>query len=315
MRDGRSIVAEFRVTVALIALAAGACATAGRPLQPVATAPMVQSRGHLLLVGGGPIPPEITTRFVELAGGAGTARIAVLPMASAVASTGPDKASELRALGADAFSISFTRAGADTDSILRKLEAVTGIWFTGGDQNRLMETLAGSKAERAIRARHLAGAVVGGTSAGAAVMSSPMLTGSERRPGGARRLTDSTQAYVTIDRDNIVTAAGLGLLRGAIVDQHFVRRRRQNRLLSLVLEHPAMLGVGIDESTAIDVRPDGSWLVVGASVAVIFDARASEITPGGEVLGASGIRMHILPGGTTFDPVAGRVTRLGSGPR
>jgi len=73
-----------------------------------------------------------------------------------------------------------------------------------------------------------------------------------------------------------------------------------------------MLGVGIDESTAIHVRPDGSWRVVGASVAVIVDARGARITPRGENLGASGIRMHVLPAGSTFDPFAGLVTRLGS---
>ncbi len=143
-------------------------------------------------------------------------------------------------------------------------------------------------------------------------MSNPMLTGVERRPGGARPLSDSTQANVTIDRDNTVTGPGFGLLQGAIVDQHFVRRRRHNRLLSLVLEHPATLGVGIDESTAIHVRPDGSWGVIGASVAVILDAREARITPRAEQLGASEIRMHVLPAGSTYDPFARRVTRLGS---
>ena len=302
------------LSVALTALVLEACASAGTESHPQTIEPagVAETRGHLLLVGGGPIPRELTHLFVQLAGGPGGARIAVLPMASSVASTGAEKVSELRGLGADAFTINVTRAEADADSIVIKLNAATGIWFSGGDQNRLVAALAGSRAERAIRDRYAAGAVVGGTSAGAAVMSNPMLTGEERRPGGARPLSDSTQANVTIDRDNTVTARGFGLLRGAIVDQHFVRRRRQNRLVSLVLEHPAMLGVGIDESTAIHVSPDGSWRVVGASVAVIFDARGARITPRGELLGASGIRMHVLPGGSTFDPSAGRVTRLGS---
>jgi hypothetical protein len=151
----------------------------------------------------------------------------------------------------------------------------------------------------------------GGKEVEDAVMTDPMLTGDERKPGGARRPADSTLVNITIDRDNVVTAPGFGLLRGAIVDQHFVRRRRQNRLMSLVLENPSLIGIGIDESTALVVRPDGAWEVIGTSVVLIFDARSSAITPAGSVLGASGLRVHVLPGGSTFDPVAGRVVRLG----
>jgi len=299
----------------LLATAGVGCARShvesGRP--PGIRGAAVLPRGHLLMVGGGPAPREIAQLFVNLAGGAGRARVAVLPMASSVATTGPEKVSELQGLGADAFVVQFERSAADDDSIVRKIESATGIWLSGGDQNRLMAAIGGSRSALAIRNRYAAGAVIGGTSAGAAVMSDVMITGDESRPGGVRPLTDSTQSYVTIDRNNVVTAPGLGLLKGAIVDQHFVRRRRNNRLVSLSLEHPALFGVGIDESTAIHVRPDGSWLVAGASVVVIFDARTSTITAPGTTLGASGIMMQVLPAGSTFDPGTGRVTRLGSG--
>ena len=97
--------------------------------------------------------------------------------------------------------------------------------------------------QAAILARYRDGAVVGGTSAGAAVMSTPMITGDERLPGGDRPpAKDSSDAFMTIARDNVVTVEGFGLLPGAIVDQHFVRRRRNNRLLSLVLENPTLVG-------------------------------------------------------------------------
>src|SRR5690606_3561987 len=98
-----------------------------------------------------------------------------------------------------------------------------------------------------------------GTSAGAAVMSTPMITGDERHPGGSR--PDSTEPFMTIARDNIITSTGFGLIDGAILDQHFLRRKRHNRLVSAVLEHPKLLGVGIDESTALLVQPDGRWRV------------------------------------------------------
>ena len=262
--------------------------------------------GSLIIVGGGPRPPDVMRRFVELAGGS-RARILIMPMATATAEeSGPQVAAEMIRLGAAASrSANLTRAQAMSDTIARTFEGITGIWFLGGDQNRITEVLAGTPAERAIRARYELGAVVGGTSAGAAIMTTPMISGAERRPGGTRPGT--TQAWITIERDDVVTAPGLSLLPGAIVDQHFVRRRRHNRLISLVLEHPHLVGAGIDESTALEVRPDGTWRVLGNSVVVIYDARNGAVTPASAaVLGARDLRMHVLPRGATFDPGTGR---------
>lgn len=81
--------------------------------------------------------------------------------------------------------------------------------------------------------------------------------------------------------------------------------------MSLVLENPDMIGVGIDEATALQVNPDGRWTVVGASVVVVYDARGASITPSG-VLGASGVRLHVLPLGSIYDPRWG-VATLGAG--
>jgi cyanophycinase len=203
--------------------------------------------------------------------------------------------------------MNLTREQASSDTIARIYDGITGIWFLGGDQNRITRVLDGTPAERAIHERYERGAVVGGTSAGAAIMTSPMITGDERRPGGARR--DTSDAWMTIDRDDVVTAAGLALLPGAIVDQHFLRRKRHNRLISLVLEHPALIGAGIDESTALEVRPDGTWRVLGNSVVVIYDARSAGVTQiGAAALGARDVRMHVLPSGATFDPRSGKAT-------
>src|SRR5262245_17353671 len=115
---------------------------------------------------------------------------------------------------------------------------------------------------------------------------------------------------MTLARENVVTARGFALLPGAIVDQHFVRRRRNNRLLSLILENPSLVGVGIDESTALEVGPDGTWKVLGESVAVVYDARKATITkPGASTLGAADVRLSVLPAGSTYDPRQG-VARL-----
>ena len=287
----------------MLALSAPGCAARGGAAAGAVA--VERPAGTLLVVGGGPAPAEIPRRFVELAGGAGRARIVVFPMASAVERTGPAKVEERQALGADAVSLPLTREAALREESARLLDGATGIWFTGGDQNRLARVLAGTPVERAIHARYRAGAVVGGTSAGAAVMSSRMITGDERRPGGDR--PDSTQAWITVARDNVVVAPGFGLLPGVVVDQHFLRRRRHNRLLSVVLELPERLAVGIDESTALEIGPDGRWRVLGASAVLVLDARGSRVTPAG-ALGAADVRLHLLPAGATFDPATGRAT-------
>jgi cyanophycinase len=96
---------------------------------------------------------------------------------------------------------------------------------------------------------------------------------------------------------------GFGFFPGAIVDQHFMQRARYNRLLSAVLDHPQLLGVGIDEETALLVRPDGVWEVLGKHYVKIFDARRARIMEDDDMLaGATDIRMHILPAGSLYHP-------------
>jgi cyanophycinase len=268
--------------------------------------PAPAAHGALVIVGGGPRPPEIRQRFVDLAGGAGRASIVVFAMASEEgAASGEEEAATLRAMGVDAQNLYLTNEQANGDSVVARVGKATGIWFGGGDQARLTRVLKGSRTETAMHERFRAGAVVGGSSAGAAVMSAIMLTGDERSPGGDR--PDTTQAYMTIARDNVITVEGFGFVPNAIVDQHFVRRKRHNRLLSLVLEHPELIGVGIDESTALVIDSRDRWSVIGASVVVIYDARHATITPrSSRVLGASDVRLSVLPAGSRYDPATGR---------
>lgn len=147
-----------------------------------------QPKGSLLIVGGGDTPLQVVQRFVALAGGAEKARIAVLPMASA---QGDEEAQEMVAdfqrLGVSAQVVDIGPQDADADSTVARLEAFTGYWFSGGDQTRLSSMLVGSRALQVIETRYQNGAVVGGTSAGASVMSSLMLTGNWRPPEQCRR--------------------------------------------------------------------------------------------------------------------------------
>lgn len=304
-----SATSRFRLgalAAAVLALTLAACVSTTTAPAPGPPRPA----GSLLIVGGGPIPDPIIERFVALAGGKGRARIVLYPMASEDADAGLELAEDFRKLGAEAERIVLTRAQADTDAAARRLDSVTGIWFGGGDQARLTAAIGHTPVEAAIYARYLAGAVVGGTSAGAAVMSTPMITGDERKPGGARPpAKDSSDAFMTIARDDVVTIDGFGMLPGVIVDQHHVRRRRGNRLLSVVLEHPELVGIGIDESTALEVGPTGPWRVIGESAAVVYDARQAKITPpSAPVLGTTGVKLSVVPTGGTYELKTGAVT-------
>jgi cyanophycinase len=205
----------------------------------------------------------------------------------------------LKAAGVrDVASLLISRERAGTEEVLNALDRATGIFFTGGDQLRLATNLVGTPVHRKLHEIYRRGAVIGGTSAGAAIMSAVMITGEQRAHPRAENL------FTTIQNSNVLTAAGLGFVTNAIVDQHFIARKRQNRLFALVLEHPNLLGVGIDEDTALVVSPLGNFEVIGDGSVMIFDARAS---PGAKVaenanFSARDVRTHLLVKGEQFDP-------------
>lgn len=260
------------------------------------------SRGSLIIAGGGSLPLEIKKRFLDLATQEGGAKVLVLPMASGYEVSGPAQAEEFRTLGAAvATSVRLTREEAEHDSSREHLRAVTGVWFTGGDQSRVTAAIGETVFLKALHRLHREGAVLGGTSAGAALMSPLMLTGEEHRTQEDGEPGDQSYMFRTLERDNIVLVRGLGFLPATIVDQHFIRRKRHNRLMSVVLENPDHIGVGIDEATALEVDPDGSWTVLGHGVVVIYDARGASIPSTGP-LRATDVRLHVLTRGDRFTP-------------
>jgi cyanophycinase len=146
------------------------------------------------------------------------------------------------------------------------------------------------------------GAVVGGTSAGAAVQSEFMITGNEKRTGGEEG------TWEVILADDVEHTEGFGFVRNAVIDQHFVTRRRHNRLIAVVLQHPTLVGVGIEESTAVLVRPDGKYEVLGEGQVIVYDARrAKTFRSPDSHLGGHGLTAHVLLPGDVYDLAAGRV--------
>lgn len=259
-----------------------------------------ETKGHLFIIGGGRQPAGMMKKFVELAGGTNEARIIVMPMASEdQASAGASQVKEFKSLGvAHVGAVALSRAEATNRSTTTRLDGATGIYFTGGDQSRLAAVLVNSPIQHKLKQLYANGAVIGGTSAGAAIMSEVMITGEELLN------SDKANPFKSITRHNIETTAGLGILTNSVIDQHFIKRKRLNRLFSVVLEHPKLIGIGIDESTAIVVKPDDTFEVIGDSAVMVIDARkANRVhSDANGNLSAADIKTHLLLAGDRFDP-------------
>jgi cyanophycinase len=240
------------------------------------------AKGTLVIMGGGDKTESIVARTLQLAGG-NDAVVAVLPQSSADRAAGDSSVKMWLDAGArSARKVDFKQPDAK-----RALEAATLIWIPGGNQNRFMASIRGTGLDDVIRAQYRKGTVVGGTSAGAAVMGEWMLTGD----GDPKVLTAGST----------VITKGLALWPGALIDQHFLARHRSTRLLSAVLERPTLIGVGIDEATAIVVRGD-SFEVLGKSAVVVFDARDGRVEAAsvGAITAATNVRLSVLKEGMNY---------------
>jgi cyanophycinase len=265
-----------------------------------------KTKGYLFIIGGGDRPESMMRRFVEMAGRFGNGKIIVFPMASSEPlETGAGLVSEFMNLGArQVESLILTRDQALSATNIGLLDGAGGVFFSGGDQSRQMAILRQTPFHRRLLELYEQGCVMAGTSAGAAVMSEVMITGDERRE------PEKGHEFETLEAGNIVTSEGLGFIRTAIVDQHFVTRKRHNRLISLVAEKPSLLGIGIDEETAVIVGPDETFEVVGRRSVVVYDgSRAdTEVTPSG-LIALRGGAMHVLVEGDRFDLRSRKVGR------
>jgi cyanophycinase len=255
--------------------------------------------GPLVAIGGAEDKlgrKTVLKTFLALAGGSG-ARIVVLPTASAMGGEIVDVyAAVFRRLGAgEVVSVRpESRAEADDPHVATLLDEAGGVFMTGGNQLKLAAVVTGTALGEAVVAAHRRGAAVGGTSAGASILSAHMVAFGS---GGATPKQRMTQV-----------SAGLGLLPGAVVDQHFEQRNRYGRLLSIVAQSPSLLGIGVDEDTAAVVTHEDSTrrlVVTGRGAVTVvdgsgmvtnaFDARRSS------PLLASGVTLHVLPAGAEFD--------------
>ena len=255
-----------------------------------------QPKGTLVIIGGVQTK-EIIKKYAELAGGK-DAKIIIIPNAgSRQVESSLKQVEQFKEFGANSDYLLFTRESADADSNLKKLDDATAVFFLGGDQSDLTRDMLGTKLLDKIFDLYNNGVLVGGSSAGAAVMSEVMITGNELIN------KDSSTSFVSIEKNNIETKPGFGFLKTVIIDQHFLKRKRHNRTISTVIEHPNLLGVAIDESTAIIVYPDDKFEVIGNNQVLVYDATNSqnirEDIKGN--LGITNMKLHVLINGDKFD--------------
>ncbi len=282
---------ELGEKVGLAALALVLCA-------PPVAGGTEATAGHLVLIGGGERPGYLMERIAELAGG-GEGRWLVVPLANPEPDeAGPALQAALEQAGAGRVEV-LSLAGPDADSweARARVDQASGIFFAGGDQARLAAALRGTELLERIRELYSRGGVVAGTSAGATAIGAWMVT------GASVPNQDPDRAVGTIRAGSVAVEPGLGLLEGVIVDQHFITRRRHNRLLTALLERPRLLAVGIDEATAVVVGPAGRFEVLGEGLVAVYDlSRAGAVAADRNGnLSATGIALHLLKSGQGFD--------------
>jgi cyanophycinase len=254
------------------------------------------TRGWIVPIGGAENKENdrrILRRFVEASGGE-DADIVVIPTASKMHETGPRYEALFRELGAARVSVMDfdTRRDCQEPNRLERLDQATGIFFTGGNQLRLTALLGGTPVAQLIRKRNAAGVTVGGTSAGASILSEHMIAFGDE---GSSVIAGSVRL-----------APGLGLTNRFVIDQHFRERDRLGRLITALAYNPFAIGIGLDEDTAVFIGPDETLEVEGSGGVTVVDASevsfsSADSVSEGQPVAILGLKVHVLTPGTTFN--------------
>jgi cyanophycinase len=258
--------------------------------------PLGETRGWIVPIGGAENKENdrhILERFIRVSGGT-DANIVVIPTASRMHETGPRYEKLFKDLGAEQVAVMDfdTRRDCQEPGRLARIEEATGIFFTGGNQLRLSTLLGGTPVAKLIRMRNAHGVTVGGTSAGASILSEHMIA-----------FGDEGSAVIS---GSVRLAPGLGLTNRFIIDQHFRQRDRLGRLITALAYNPFAVGIGLDEDTAAFIAPDETIEVEGSGGVTVLDASEvsfssmSDVSEGQPIC-MLGLKLHILVAGATFN--------------
>jgi len=212
-------------------------------------------KGSLIIIGGGLIPEDVWAKFTELAGGVEKANIVVVTTAAGD-SAGVETATVKKETKIKKVTLLHTNdlKEANSEKFIASLKNATGVFFEGGRQWRIADSYLNTLTHQAFWDVLNRGGVIAGTSAGASIQGSFLWRG------------DTSGAQITVGDHT----QGLGFLKNSVIDQHILRRNRQFDLINVIKESPKLIGIGLDESTAIVVQRD-SFEVVGKSYIAVYD--------------------------------------------
>jgi cyanophycinase len=248
------------------------------------------TKGNLFIIGGGHRSDLLMTKLLKVADLQPKDFIVVLPMASEE----PDSAyiyfkNQVAKLSSNPIiMLNFDAKTAQNKVLTDSLQKAKLVFISGGDQTRFMNIVRNTPIYKAIHQAFENGGTIAGTSAGAAVMCEHMITGNQKLE------TKYNETFNTIRYDNLETTSGLGLVKKVIIDQHFLKRSRYNRLLSGLVEFPNHIGIGIDESTAIIVRNKQFEVVGESQVLVISKPKGIVKAPKNNLISIKSLQMSVL---------------------
>ena len=261
----------------------------------IISAQELSSEGKLFIIGGGARPAHMLERLVEESGINDNVYGIILPMASQE----PDSAifygkKQFENIGiTNVHGLHFETGKDYSEKKLDSIKNAALIYISGGDQDRFMRSLD-VEIKNAIVQSYSNGATIAGTSAGAAVMSEKMITGNEKK------YPEYHSTYLHLEKDNMELKEGMGFLNKTIIDQHFVRRSRYNRLLTAIIEFPELQAIGIDEATAILIKGKQAEVIGDSQVIVFENPQASKLVKD-EKIAAKGISLDIYLHGEKFE--------------
>lgn len=254
-----------------------------------------QNKGSLFIIGGGDRSPALVKQMVETAKLKSSDYIVVLPMATSIPEESVAYISGQLSVACNnrITSFNFTKSQADNQQAwIDSVKNARFIFITGGDQNKFMEVVRGTKLYEALHQAFRNGATISGTSAGAAVMSQIMITGEEKGKS-------DKDSFREIKSNSVVTSTGMGFLTSAIIDQHFIIRSRYNRLLSALADHPDKTLIGIDEATAIIVT--GKKVTVAGESQVVVVSKPQKLKTTGNKATFKNAAISLYSAGESFE--------------
>jgi cyanophycinase len=254
-------------------------------------------KGKLFIIGGGDRSDNLMKQVLSVTDLGKKDYIVVLPMSSEE----PDssfiffKTQMLKLTPNPIVMLNFSKETAQNKTLTDSLQKAKLIFISGGDQTRFMNIVQNTPIKTAIQKAYENGSTISGTSAGAAVMSEKMITGNQKLQ------KEYSGTFDNIRYDNLETSEGLGLIKTAIIDQHFLKRNRYNRLLTALVEFPTLTGIGIDEATAIIVRNNQVEVAGDSEVIVVRNPKGILKAKNNNLISIESLQMSIYTPGQKFN--------------